>query len=52
MIVGGNYESNLVAQFKNNEWLQFDHLKQGRQYHGSITIKEKTMILGGKTQAE
>ena len=52
LIIGGNYESTVVAQFENKEWSQLDNLMQGRHYHGSITIKGKTMVIGGQTKAE
>ena len=52
LIIGGNQESTVVAQFENNEWSQLDNLMQGRHCHGSITIKGTTMIIGGRTQAQ
>ena len=46
-IIGGDPNQNLVAEFRNDQWAQLDHLNKGRRYHGSITIGAKTMIVGG-----
>ena len=47
IIGGGQYNQNLVAEFREDQWRQLDNLKNGRIGHGSITIGAKTMIVGG-----
>jgi len=42
------YQSDIVAQFKNNQWSRLANLNQRRSGHGSITIGEETMIIGGQ----
>ena len=44
--------SDIVAQFKNNQWTRLANLNQGRQGHGVITIGEETMIIAGLTFPE
>ena len=39
--------SKTIAEFKNNQWRKLGDLTQGRQYHGSISVGLRTMILGG-----
>ena len=39
--------SDIVAEFKNNQWRRLADLNQGRRGHGSITIGGETMIIGG-----
>ena len=46
-IIGGAYIPNLVAEFRNDQWNQLDDLNKGRNYHGSITVGTRTMIVGG-----
>ena len=48
-IIGGYSTSNVVAQFKENQWHQLPNLQQGRQGHGSITIGSQTIIVGGSS---
>jgi len=51
-IIGG-YDSYtyspIIAEFKNDRWRNLGDLTQGRYYHGSISIGQKTMIVGGYT---
>ena len=52
-IIGGidyNVDIDRIAEFRNNQWLNLGSLAQGRHYHGSITIDQETMIIGGYTQ--
>ena len=51
-IIGGLFTTNIVAEFKNDQWLQLADLKQGRYGHGSITIGGQTMIIGGRFNYE
>ena len=46
-IIGGAFTRNIVAEFKENIWRRLADLKQGRYYHGSITVGGQTMIIGG-----
>ena len=46
-IIGGLHTQNLVAEFRDDKWTQLDDLNKGRFGHGSITIGDRTMIVGG-----
>ena len=53
-IIGGDagYHSlNIVAEFKQvgnaYQWQRLADLKKARQAHGSISVGDKTMIIGG-----
>ena len=46
-IIGGQNTKAIIAEFKNDGWRQFGTLKQGRHYHGSITLGDETMVVGG-----
>ena len=46
-IIGGTYTQNLVAEFRDDKWTQLDDLNKRRYDHGSITIGDQTMIVGG-----
>ena len=46
-IIGGQNTKAIIAEFKNDVWRQFGTLAQGRWYHGSITLGDETMVLGG-----
>ena len=53
-IIGGINSSNqeshtspTIAEFKNDRWQNVGDLIQGRHRHGSISIGQQTMILGG-----
>ena len=51
-IIGGNQEtgySPTIAEFKNDHWRKLGDLAQGRSGHGSISIGQQTMIVGGYT---
>ena len=45
---GANY-SRTIAEFKNDQWRKLGDLTQGRQRHNSISIGQKTMVVGGYT---
>ena len=36
-----------IAQYKDDIWTIAGNLKQGRSAHGAITVKGKTIIIGG-----
>jgi len=43
---------NTIAEFKNNQWRQLGNpLSLGRRYHGSITVGDQTMVIGGTRPA-
>ena len=49
-IIGGNQGSTCsptIAEFKNGQWRKLGDLTQGRQVHGSISIGQLTMVVGG-----
>ena len=48
-IIGGNASDrkDIITEFKNDSWLQFGTLTKGRYYHGSISMGERFMVIGG-----
>ena len=38
---------DMIAQFKDDQWTYYGKLLGGRMGHGSITVGDYTMILGG-----
>ena len=51
-IIGGSAGSNYfttIAEFKNDRWRNLGDLTQGRYYHGSVSIGQKAMVVGGYT---
>lgn len=51
-IIGGNQFSSLskrIVEYKNDQWRILGDLIQGRQYHGSISVGMRTMVVGGST---
>ena len=40
---------DMIAQFKDNAWSLYGNLQRPRYGHGSITLGDKTMIIGGVT---
>ena len=48
-IIGGPGYSDSIAEFKNEQWRKLGNLTQGRQVHGSISIGQRTMVLGENT---
>ena len=45
-IIGG-IDVDTIAAFQNDEWRKLGSLNTQREYHGSITIGQETMIIGG-----
>ena len=45
--IGGYYTREVIAEFKNDSWRQLGTLKKGRSYHGSISLGDETMVIGG-----
>ena len=50
-IIGGMFTSNLVAEFRDDQWTQLDDLNKGRKVTGAITVGTQTMIVGGYSDA-
>ena len=51
-LIGGYQDagySTTIAEFKNNQWRKLGDLNQGRNYHGSISVGSRTMVVGGYT---
>ena len=53
-IIGGNtggspVRTATIARFKDNIWKKVGSLKQARSSHGAITVRGKTIIVGGFT---
>ena len=51
-VIGGFTEGSLrrtstIAKYKNDIWTIAGNLKQGRSSHGAITVKGRTIIIGG-----
>ena len=40
-----------IAEFKNDRWRKLSDLTQGRAGHGSISIGQRTMVVGGQTRS-
>ena len=47
----GSSYSQTIIEFKNYQWRKLGDLTQGRYWHGSISIGQQTMILGGYTSS-
>ena len=45
-----NWQSTTIAEYKNDQWRILGDLIQGRNIHGSISIGQQTMILGGRAK--
>ena len=43
--------SSTISEFKNGKWRRLGELIQGRQVHGSISIGQFTMVVGGATKS-
>ena len=46
-IIAGYDNIATVAQFKNNQWINFGDLNTARGHHGSVTFGQETMVVGG-----
>ena len=49
-IISGLYSGGIIAEFKNNSWRQIGTLSKRRHSHGSITLNDETMVIGGRTE--
>ena len=50
-IIGGLYQKSIVAEFKDNQWNQLASLNKGRHGHGSLSVGDQTIIIGGYTES-
>ena len=41
------YYSSTISEFKNGKWRKLGELIQGRHAHGSISMGQFTMVVGG-----
>ena len=46
-IIGGRYTENIIAEYKDGSWRQMGTLAKGRGWHGSITLENAVMVIGG-----
>ena len=46
-IIGGYYTEDIIAEFRDGSWRQMGTLAKGREGHGSITLNDETMVIGG-----
>ena len=49
-IIGGYYTKRVVAEFKDNRWRQLGNLNKGRHRHGSLSVGDQTIIIGGNAE--
>ena len=47
--IGGQYTKEVIAEFKNDSWRQLGTLTKGRYYHGSISLGNEMMVIGGSS---
>ena len=50
-IIGGydsSYRLATIAEFKNGQWRRLSDLTQARAIHGSISVGQQTMVVGGQ----
>ena len=51
-IISGLYTRKIIAQFKNGAWGQFGTLAKGRAWHGSISLGNDFIVIGGYSSDE
>ena len=42
-----NLKTSIIAEYKNDNWLDVGNLRQSRHGHSGITFGSMTMIIGG-----
>ena len=47
-IIGGAYQNSIVAECKEDQWNQLASLNKGRRDHGSLSVGDQTIIIGGE----
>ena len=40
-------KTSTIAEYKNGVWTKIGNLKQARESHGAITVRGRTLIIGG-----
>ena len=40
---------DIIAEFKNGSWRQMGTLAKGRGWHGTITLENELMVIGGSS---
>ena len=50
-IIEGYGDMGTIAEFRDNQWRELGSLTNPRAYHGSITVGQETMIIGGLAMA-
>ena len=45
----GSTYTRIIAEYRNQQWKRVGDLTQARYAHGSISIGQKTMVVGGYT---
>ena len=50
-IIGGYYQRTVVAEFKDDQWNQLGSLNKGRYAHGSLSVGDQTIIVGGDAES-
>ena len=48
----GRQSQDQIAEFKNNIWRQMGTLARGRDSHGSISMNDEFMVIGGDYNGE
>ena len=46
---GSSSSTSTIAKYKNDIWTIAGNLNQARSSHGAITVKGRTMVIGGFT---
>ena len=49
-IIGGADILHFITQFKDNQWSRFGKLNRSRYVCGSLTVGDKTIIIGGHVE--
>ena len=47
--IGGSNTKEVIAEFKNDAWRQLGTLTKGRSDHGSISLGNEMMVIGGSS---
>ena len=38
-----------IAEYKNYSWCRFGALKMGQSFHGSISLRDEIIVIGGQS---
>ena len=50
--IGWTNTQEIIAEFKNDSWRQYETLTKGRNYHGSILLDSEFIVIGGYSNDE